>query len=135
MDLPRETIDLMAKVLERNERKRVFDELCHTLSYLGYGSKPRLAEMIAMETGMYKTHVYRYLNGKMIPNPKTTARIIRALIHLGKFEEVLNLLEPAANRMIRNYSAFFKWKKYIKRKVIYHPLSERALKEAETLLY
>ena len=59
---------------------------------------------------MYKTHVYRYLNGKIIPNPKTTARIIRALIHLGKFEEVLNLLEPAANRMRRNYMAFSKWK-------------------------
>ena len=135
MKLPKETVDLMAKVLERDERKRVFDELCRSLHYRGYRSRPRLAERIAMETGMYKTHVYRYLTGKMVPNPKTTARMIEALIHLGRFEEALRALEPAANRMQRNYRAFFKWKRYIEREFIYHPLSNKALKEAKTLLY
>jgi len=60
MKLPKETVDLMAKVLERDERKRVFDELCRALHYRGYRSRPRLAERIAMETGMHKTHVYCY---------------------------------------------------------------------------
>ena len=136
IDPPDEPIEHISYFLKREERKQIFLELCKILSYLGCKSRARLVERISMETGIYKTHVYRYLNDKMTPNPKTTVKIIKALVKLGQIETVFKFLEPAAKRLYEDYRIFLKWGKYIKQKnIIYNPLSKKAIKEAESLLY
>jgi len=85
----------------------LFDALCERVKFFGERTKARIAERIAIETKMDKTQVYRYLNKKAIPNPKTTARVIDVLINLGSFETVVKILEPAAQRMTRASRNFY----------------------------
>jgi len=96
-------------------------ENCERVKFFGERTKARIAERIAIETKMDKTQVYRYLNKKAVPNPKTTARVINALMNLGSFETVVKILEPAAQRMTRASRNFYRWKKYlVKNGIIYY---------------
>ena len=112
--LPPKTVDALAKMLTREERSLLFKSLCEAVKSAGDRSRPRIAERIAMEMGMDKTQVYRYLNERMVPNPKTTARVINALMNLGDFETIVRILEPAAQRMARSFTYFRRWKESLR---------------------
>jgi len=122
-EIPRKTVENLCKILEKNERLLIFNALCERIKFLGDRSKARIAERIAIETGMDKTQVYRYLNNKSVPNPKTTSRVINALLNLGDYETVVRILDLAAQRMSKTSRNFYRWKKSLAKKgIIYDSL-------------
>jgi len=94
----------------RSERKRLFEIVCERIKETGDRSKARIAERIAIETGINKTHVYRYFGGKTVPNPETAAKLIRILLKLGDYRTVMEILEPADMRILRVSRNFHRWK-------------------------
>jgi len=106
-----QTFEDFTKLLGREDRLFLFKHLCKALEERGFKTRARKAEIIALKIGMQKTHVYRYLNCKLVPNHKTTAKIIKALLDLGESEVVLKILEPVSVRMYKAYEKFQKWKR------------------------
>ena len=106
----------MAKLLTREERKELFTALCEKLKLYGFRSKPRLAEELARLLDVNKKNVYRYLNGKIVPNPKTTVKIAKALIKYAELKTLLKILDPTARTMLRDVQCFLDWKKDLERK-------------------
>ena len=114
-----------SSLLSKEERAKIFNELCLRLQELGYKSVARLTEQISLATGIERTHVYPYLRGERVPNPKTTAKVIKALIKSGDIQFVVRCLEPVARRMQRDCKAFFQWRSELKLLgILYSPLDE-----------
>ena len=131
-----QTLEDLAKLLDKEDRLFLFEYLCKALERWGFKTRARKAEIIALKTDIQKTHVYRYLNCKLVPNHKTAAKIIKVLLDLGEFEIVLKILEPIIIRMYKDCKNFRKWKRELKRRgFIYDPLSPYAFKELKTTLY
>jgi len=111
-----ETLHRMVRLLTREERKKLFTILCEKLKLYGFKSKPRLAEELARLLAINKKNVYRYLNGKIVPNPQTTAKVAKALIKYAELKTLLKILEPTARAMLRDAQRFLNWKKDLERK-------------------
>lgn len=120
-----QVLEDMAALLPKEERAKIFAQLCSRLREFGYKSVARLTEQISLATGIERTHVYPYLKRKRIPNSRTTAKVIKALIKTGDIQFVVRCLEPIARRMQRNCKAFFQWRSELKLLgILYSPLDE-----------
>jgi len=84
----------MAKMLPAGARLKLFNVLCEAV-------EKRPLERIWLETGIRKTDLYRYLpksksrKGGLVPSPKTTVKIIRALLRCSRTETVVRILDQA----------------------------------------
>ncbi len=117
----------MTSLLPREARLRLFQDLCKVLG------EP-IPEKVWLATGIRKTDVYRYLpksrssRGGLVPNPKTSVRVIKALLRRRKIQLVLEALDPVENKIRRACREYFDWKKELrKRNIIYDPLSREEM--------
>jgi len=132
-ELPDYIIQRMSHFLPRETRSRLVDELATVVG------KP-IAERISLATGIPKPHVYRYLpqykSGRFAPSPKTTVRIIRALLQNGRLETVLQALDRVEWEMRDTYRKYFSWKKKLRRyDIIPNPLSRTAIAKLKKSMY
>lgn len=135
MSLEDSTLQNMASCLPREARLKLFQDLCKVLG------EP-IPERVWLATGIRKTDVYRYLpksrslRGGLAPNPKTTVRVIKALLSERKFQLVLDALDPVENEIRRACREYFDWKKKLrKRNIIYYPLSREEMDRIEKSQY
>ena len=124
----------MTRLLTREARLRLFERLCAILG------EP-IPEKVSLETGIRKTDVYRYLpksrsrRGGLVPSPKTTVRVVKALLRNGRFHVVFEALDPVEHEFRRTCRIYFDWKKELKnRGVIYDPLSRGEIDRLERSL-
>jgi len=76
------------------------------------------------------------LKGGLVPSPKTTVRVINALLRERKFQLVLDALDPVEKEIRRACLEYFKWKKALrKRNIIYNPLSREEIDRIEKSPY
>ncbi len=127
MSLDDSALENMTSLLPREARLRLFQDLCKVLG------EP-IPEKVWLATGIRKTDVYRYLpksrssRGGLVPNPKTSVRVIKALLRRRKIQLVLEALDPVENKIRRACREYFDWKKELrKRNIIYNPLSREEM--------
>lgn len=105
-----EIAEKMAYFIPREERIKLFSELMQCT---------RSLNALAVEIGIPKTHVYRYLPksksniGGLAPNNKTTAKIIMALKGYGKLSVVFECLDKASlemEKVLRQYKRIPRYK-------------------------
>ncbi len=106
----------LAFLLTPDERLKVFEEYCRVL-------EKRVPERVSIETGIKRNNVYRYLPrtqskiGGNIPEPEPTAKIIMALaLKHHEYDFVINILQPARDRMRISYLKFDDWSKIFRNK-------------------
>ena len=128
------TLEKMACLLSRETRIKLFTELCASVGN-------RVVENIWLETGIRKTDIYRYLpktmskRGGLVPNPATTAKILKALQKRRKFDLITKVLEDPANEMHRSYNEYFEWlRRMRKSNIIDNPLSDSEYAKIERSL-
>ncbi|MFB3889423.1 MAG: hypothetical protein ACE14S_08020 [Candidatus Bathyarchaeia archaeon] len=119
-----DTIENMSRMLTKEARQQLFEELCATVG-------KRIPERIWQETGIRKTDVYRYLPKRksrrrgLVPSPTTTAKVVKALLKRRKYDAVAKIFEAAANEMHRSFQEFFEWRRWMRNSnVIDNPLSD-----------
>jgi len=137
MQIPESTLKNMTRLLTREARLNLFQNLCTILG------EP-IPERVWRETGIRKTDVYRYLpksrslKGGLVPSPKTTVRVIEALLKDGGLKElqaVTNALDPVAEVMRKSYRGYFEWKKTLRiNSIIFDPLSRKEIDKLEKSL-
>lgn len=120
-ELPDSILQQMSYFLPRETRLKLVDELAAVVG------KP-IPERISLATGIPKSHVYRYLpqykSGRFAPSPKTTVRVMRALLRKGRLHTVLQVLDRVEWEMRNTYLKYFYWKKKLRRyDIIHNPLS------------
>jgi len=133
LELQDSVIQKMSYFLPRDTRLELVDNLVATLG------KP-IPERISLETGIPKTHVYRYLPQhkprRLAPDAKTTARMVKALLRNGGLQTVLHLLDPVEQEMKKTYHEYFRWKKTLRRyDIIPNPLSDTSIARLQRSLY
>lgn len=116
-ELPDSILQKMSYFLPRETRLRLVDELA-----VAVGNP--IPERISLATGIPKTHVYRYLSQyksrRLAPNPKTTVRVIRALLRWGRLHTVLQVLDPVEEEILKTYRKYFSWRKNLRDYDIIH---------------
>ena len=135
MQIQDSTLRNMARLIPKEARLQLFEDLCKILG------EP-VPERVWLATGIRKTDVYRYLpksrslRGGLVPNPKTTAHIIKGLLRNGGLNLVLRALDHIEQEIRRTYREYFDWKKTLrKRNIIYDPLSRQEIDKLEKSLY
>jgi ArsR family metal-binding transcriptional regulator len=136
MSLEEFALKNMARLLSREDRSRLFEELCRIVG------EP-IPEKVWLKTRIRKTDVYRYLpktrskRGGLVPNSTTTIIIIKALNRSGEegLQSVLSVFDPIEREMRRTVRKYFSWKKYLTENVFYNPLSRAQISKLERSLY
>jgi len=111
--------------LTPEERLQLFDMLCDAV-------QKRIPERVSLELGIKRPNVYPYMKGRkkrLVPNARTTAKIINVLRKKGRNQAVLPILTPAIERMRISAKVYQKWMMSMKR--LNNPFSEAEIERLE----
>jgi len=116
-----EMLTNMAKLMDEQERLRLFEKYCDIHRTNNSNWVPSALERIAAETGICKSNLYRYLpktisekKGGHVPDANVTAKLLVSLLKRSvyrgpKYRLVAKSLELAFFRMRKSQEEYARW--------------------------
>lgn len=107
--MDRNDVEELCKFLGDDERSRLFDLLYDVVG-------KRKPEEISLALGVKLQAVYRYFQQsrrRVVPNYRTAAKIIRALMERAENDVAISFLDLAAERMRGAHYAYVQWRRKI----------------------
>jgi hypothetical protein len=124
-------VEELCKFLGDDERSRLFDLLYDVVG-------KRKPEEISLALGVKLQAVYRYFQKskrRVVPNYRTAAKIVKALIERAEKDDVISFLDLAAERMRGVHYAYIQWRRNASEAPLfpYKPLERITIVDAYTI--